>query len=296
MLYNLSRTAGLPTARTVDEVRQVVTEWRAEGHTVGLVPTMGALHAGHLSLVELAQPQTDRIIASVFVNPTQFGEGEDFSTYPRDEVRDAQKLARVGADLLYAPDATEMYPEGFATQVFVVGLTDVLCGANRPGHFDGVATVVTKLLTQVRPDVAVFGEKDWQQLATIRRLAIDLDLGVNIVGGPIVREADGLAMSSRNAYLTHAERKTAAYLNRVLYAAAKLIRDGKPIQNTLNAAHGRLIAVGFQDIDYFDLRDEATLEPIDILDTAALKSGRLFVAAHLGNARLIDNLRLSSGI
>ena len=196
-----SATSGLATVRSVGALRLRVADWRARRESIALVPTMGALHEGHGSLIDAARRVADRVVGSVFVNPTQFGPNEDFTAYPRDEGRDMSFISQRGAYLMFAPDAAEMYPDGFATSVHVAGLTEGLCGASRPGHFDGVATVVTKLLTQVRPDSALFGEKDYQQLCVIRRLVRDLDLGVQIIGVPILREGDGLALSSRNAYL-----------------------------------------------------------------------------------------------
>ena len=190
------------TVRTVSDLRSHLAKWREAGKSVALVPTMGALHQGHLSLVALAKTKCDRVVASIFVNPMQFGPREDFKTYPRDEAADLDKLAKAGADLVFIPDTAEMYPQGFSTHVKVSDLTDDLCGAARPNHFEGVATVVAKLLLQCTPDIAIFGEKDYQQLLVIRRLVRDLNMQVEIVGGPIVREGDGLALSSRNAYLS----------------------------------------------------------------------------------------------
>jgi len=206
--------------RTVAELRARVDAWRAEGHRTAVVPTMGGLHEGHVSLVRHALRHAGRAVATLFVNPTQFGAGEDLAAYPRDEARDAAMLEEAGCHLLFAPEASEMYPPGFATRVCVDGLTDALCGVARPGHFDGVAQVVAKLLNQSRCDIAVFGEKDWQQLAVVTRLARDLDIGTRIVGAPTVREADGLAMSSRNGYLSAAERAVAPELVRALREAA----------------------------------------------------------------------------
>jgi len=210
----------METVRRVSDLRARVRGWRAEGQRIALVPTMGALHEGHLSLVTLGKTHADRVVETLFVNPTQFGAGEDLAAYPRSEARDSQMLESVGCDLLFAPPVEEMYPPGFATRVLVDGLTECLCGATRPGHFDGVAQVVSKLLNQAEADVAIFGEKDWQQLIVIRRMARDLDIPTRILGAPTVREPDGLAMSSRNRYLDRAERAAAEQLNVVIRAAA----------------------------------------------------------------------------
>jgi pantoate--beta-alanine ligase len=247
---------------------------------------MGSLHDGHLALVKAARARAERVVATLFVNPTQFGPNEDFAAYPRDEVRDSALLAATGADALYAPNVDVMYPAGFVTSVRVAGLSEVLDGAHRPGHFDGVATVVSKLFAQARPDLAFFGEKDWQQLTLIRRMVRDLDTPVEIVGVPTVREPDGLAMSSRNAYLTPAERAIAPWLNRALVAVADRIRKGGIPEAECAWAEAEIIARGFRSVDYVSLRDPDTLEPMAVLD----RPGRLLVAAHLGRARLIDNI------
>ncbi|MDF2766420.1 MAG: panC, partial [Rhodospirillales bacterium] len=241
----MSARSALPTVRTVPELRERIAAWREADQTIALVPTMGALHEGHLSLVTLARSLCARTVVSLFVNPTQFGPNEDLSAYPRDEAGDAAKLAEAGADLLYAPTVSEMYPKGFATRVTVSGLTDHLCGPHRPGHFEGVATVVTKLLLQGLPDAAVFGEKDWQQLQVIRRLARDLDIPVEIVGAPTVREPDGLAMSSRNAYLAPAERAVAATLPQVLSELARAVATGEPCRAAEEKALRTLLEAGF---------------------------------------------------
>jgi pantoate--beta-alanine ligase len=275
------------TARTSAELRQSVGAWRKAGETVALVPTMGALHDGHLSLVRLARARCERVVATVFVNPTQFAPGEDLAAYPRDEAGDSGLLSDAGVDVLFAPDVSEIYPDGFATTVHVGGLTDCLCGPHRPGHFDGVATVVAKLLAMGQPDVAVFGEKDYQQLLVIRRMAADLGLPVEIVGGATVREADGLALSSRNAYLSEAERRTAAKLNATLTGIAAALADGTSEAAPL-CAQGieTLLAAGFAKVDYLELRHAETLASLVRADAPA----RLFAAAHLGRARLIDNI------
>ncbi|EMD82527.1 pantoate--beta-alanine ligase [Pacificimonas flava] len=274
--------------RTVAALREVIGEWRQGGKTVGLVPTMGALHAGHLSLVAAARRHCDRAVVTIFVNPKQFAPGEDLDRYPRQEAQDAERLAEANCDLLFAPDPAEVYPPGFATTVSVAGLGEPLCGARRPGHFDGVATVVTKLLNQARADAAFFGEKDWQQLTIIRRLAADLDIGTRIEGVPTVREADGLALSSRNAYLSAEERRTAAELPRALSAAAKAIRAGTQTADALEEARTHLARAGFSP-EYLEMRDERDLSELQAMTPHA----RLFVAARIGGTRLIDNLSVA---
>ncbi len=277
--------------RTVADLRRQLAAWRRAGDTVALVPTMGALHAGHLALVRRGRALCDRVVATVFVNPTQFAPHEDFQAYPRDEAGDAARLAGVGAHLMYTPTVAEMYPPGFATAITVAGPSAGLCGAARPQMFPGVALVVTKLLLQVRPDVAVFGEKDYQQLLVIRRLARDLDLGMDIVGVPTVREADGLALSSRNAYLTPAERAAAPELHRALTdAAARIAAGTAPADQALATVRQRLAAAGFGEIDYVELRDADTLEPV----TRPERPARLLAAAWLGRARLIDNVPVAA--
>jgi pantoate--beta-alanine ligase len=281
----------LPIARTPGALRVQVGAWRAAGERVGLVPTMGALHEGHLSLVRLARAKADRVVVSIFVNPTQFAVGEDFDAYPRDEATDAAALAQTGCcDLIYVPTPAQMYPDGFATRVRVEGLTDELEGARRPGHFDGVATVVTKLLTQCAPDVAAFGEKDYQQLMVIRRLARDLDLPVEILGAPIARATDGLALSSRNAYLTPSERPTAAALHRVLAAAAGQIRAGESVAGAEAGAIDTLLAAGFAEVDYIQARDAVDLSRLG--PGPIQRPARLVAAATLGRVRLLDNLAI----
>lgn len=278
----------MQTVRTVSELRACVRAWRGAGRRVGLVPTMGALHEGHMELVRLARARADRVVATIFVNPTQFGPNEDLAAYPREEARDAEMLARVGCDLLFAPAVAEMYPEGFATRVRVEGLTECLCGPVRPGHFEGVALVVSKLLNQAQADVAVFGEKDWQQLVVIRRLARDLDIPTEIVGAPTVREPDGLAMSSRNRYLDPAERVVAGELNKVLFAAAGRIARGAPARAETAAAAEALLAAGFAAVDYVECREAETLAPVEHFDPGC--PARVFAAARIGRARLIDNV------
>ncbi len=278
----------METVRTVTDLRSRVRGWQAAGEHVALVPTMGALHAGHLDLVTLGKARAARAVATIFVNPTQFGPSEDLAAYPRDEARDAGMLAGAGCDLLFAPTVAEMYPPGFATRVHVDGLTDCLCGPVRPGHFDGVAQVVTKLLNQAQADIAVFGEKDWQQLVVIRRLARDLDIPTAIIGAPIVREADGLAMSSRNRYLDAEQRAVAGQLNKVLFAAAGRIASGAPAGGEEAAAARALKDAGFDSVDYVECREAETLAPVERFDPA--RPARLFGAARIGRARLIDNV------
>ena len=281
--------AFLPVARTVGEMRGQVHAWRSEGLTVALVPTMGALHDGHLSLVRRALLDADRVIASVFVNPTQFAPGEDFDAYPRGEERDAALLTEAGCHLLYAPTAAQIYPNGFSTTVSVSGISAPLEGESRPLFFAGVATVVAKLLIQASPDIAVFGEKDYQQLQVIKRLTRDLDLPVRIVGAPTLRAEDGLALSSRNAYLSAAERLIAGQLNVALERAAKALASGAAVATSEAIAAAALIAAGFDRVDYIEVRhaeDLSRLGPGPIGATPA----RVLAAAWIGKTRLIDNL------
>ena len=280
----------METVRTVAELRAAVRGWRAGGERVALTPTMGALHEGHLSLVAIGRGAADRVVATIFVNPTQFGPREDLAAYPRDESGDAAMLAGAGCDLLFAPGVAEMYPPGFSTEVRVTGLTDVLCGRARPGHFDGVAQVVAKYLIQAEADIAVFGEKDWQQLAVIRRLARDLDIPTRIVGAPVVREADGLAMSSRNRYLTAAERAVAPALHAALSRAAGAIADGETASLATARGAAAVLEAGFDRVDYLEARDGESLAPL--ADGADPAGARVFGAAHLGRARLIDNVEI----
>lgn len=276
------------TIKTVVELRDIVRDWRRAGDLVALTPTMGGLHEGHLSLVRAARRRARRVIATIFVNPTQFGQNEDFDAYPRDDVRDAELLAGAGCDLIYAPDVSEMYPEGFTTTVSVESSANEMCGTHRPGHFDGVTTVVCKLLNQTQPDYAIFGEKDWQQLVTIRRMVRDLDMPIRIASSPTVREADGLAMSSRNRNLSPPERRVAAKLNKALFASADHIAHGLPVERVTDACAKALLSAGFDSIDYIEARDAHTLEPIT--DFTMGVESRLFAAGRLGKTRLIDNV------
>jgi pantoate--beta-alanine ligase len=280
--------SSLPVVRTVADLRAQVTAWRREGLSIGFTPTMGALHDGHLSLVRLARTRADRVVASVFVNPTQFGPNEDFDAYPRDEARDSALLADAGCHLLFAPSVAEMYPPGTSTTVTVAGVSEPLDGQARPGHFAGVATVVTKLLNQCAPDVAVFGEKDFQQLQVIRRLVRDLDIPVEIVGAPTARAEDGLALSSRNAYLTEAERQVAPRLNAALREVLETVRAGQPVEGAERDAVAALLGAGFGKVDYVEVRVPATLERLG--PGPASGPVRVLGAAHLGRTRLIDNI------
>ncbi len=271
--------------RTVADLRARVAAWRKAGETVAMVPTMGALHDGHLSLMRLAKTQADHVLASIFVNPAQFGPGEDFERYPRTEAEDVAKLATMGVDAAFVPNVREMYPEGFATKVHIERLGDVLCGAHRPGHFDGMALVVVKLLTAALPDVAIFGEKDYQQLQIIRRFTADLNIPVRIMGGAIEREADGLALSSRNRYLSPEQRRAAVALSVALRAVRDVVKAGGDPAAAAAKAREDVLKAGFDSVDYIEVRDPATLE----LVTEPGKPARVFGAARLGATRLIDN-------
>ncbi|HAK63033.1 MAG: pantoate--beta-alanine ligase [Pseudomonadota bacterium] len=277
----------LAAVRTIADLRARVREWRAAGQRIGFAPTMGALHEGHLSLVRAARQRCDRVVVSIFVNPTQFGPNEDFDAYPRNEAADLALLAGVSADLAYLPSVEVMYPKGACTTVTVTGITDGLCGAMRPGHFQGVATVVTKLLLQVLPDAAFFGEKDYQQLKTITRMARDLDIPCEIIGVPTVREADGLALSSRNVYLSPAERRNALTLPRTMQAVAARLRNGSASAAHLAWGREELLRGGFDSVDYLELCDAEDLSPIGNLRQAP---ARLIAAARIGKTRLIDNI------
>lgn len=277
----------IETVRTIADLRAAVTAWRAEDLSVGLIPTMGALHDGHLALARAAKAECDRAIASIFVNPAQFGPSEDLDRYPRREAEDAAALATLGVELIFAPPVDEMYPDGFATTVTVGGVAERLEGAHRPGHFAGVTTVVSKLLIQARADRAYFGEKDYQQLRVVTRMARDLDTATTIVGVPTVREPDGLALSSRNEYLSPAQRQVAPALNRALLEAAAAVAAGSTASKATAEAEAALIAAGFDAVDYVAVADAETLEPIEEM---AKRPARVLAAAFLGKTRLIDNV------
>jgi pantoate--beta-alanine ligase len=271
---------------TIADLRTAVSQWRKNGQRIGLVPTMGALHDGHISLVRETRKRCGRTVASIFVNPAQFAPHEDFDRYPRTLQSDADKLSNVGVDLIFAPTVAEMYPQGFATRIEVGGPSAGLETDFRPNFFAGVATVVAKLLIAAMPDVATFGEKDYQQLLVIRRLTADLALPVEIVGAPIVREADGLAMSSRNAYLNPEQRKIARQLNRVLHDVKRTLRYSNGVRRAEEYARDELLKAGFDSVDYVAIRDATTLAPIEFLEGAA----RILAAAKIGGTRLIDNM------
>lgn len=283
----------MQTIHTLDPLRSAVEALRKAG-PVALVPTMGALHEGHLTLVREAKKHGGSVVVSIFVNPLQFGANEDLDAYPRQLERDSALLAAEGVDLLWAPTIAAMYPAGFASNISVAGVSEGLCGAARPGHFDGVATVVCKLFNQVAPDVALFGEKDWQQLAVIRRMARDLDLARPaadaVLGVATVREADGLAMSSRNAYLSSEQRAAAVALPDAMRKAIAAIEVGAPVALTLATLEADLIDGGFASIDYAQLRDAGDLT---VLDARSAGPMRLLVAARIGKTRLIDNMAVA---
>lgn len=278
----------MEVVRTIAELRQHTSRWRIAGQTIGLIPTMGALHNGHLSLIKLAQGKCDRVIATIFVNPRQFLPNEDFDEYPRNEESDIQKLIEMGVDLLFAPKAPEMYQPDASTTVVISKLTDCLCATSRPGFFDGVGTVVTKLLIQALPDLAIFGEKDYQQLLVIKRLTRDLDIPAKIIGAPTIREADGLAVSSRNVFLSQTNRETASKVFEILKKTATAIAQGNDVLVACEEARSELMLAGFSEIDYFEARHSETLELIQSFEN----SGRLFAAVWLGSTRLIDNLEI----
>jgi len=276
------------TVRQLEDLREATAAWRQAGERIALVPTMGALHDGHMALVEAAKRAANRVVVSIFVNPKQFGANEDLAKYPRKEAADSRMLTGAGVDLLWMPPVEVVYPEGFATNISVSGVSALLEGAHRPGHFDGVATVVAKLFNQVQPDIALFGEKDWQQLAVIRRMTTDLNLAVEIQSVLTQREDDGLALSSRNAYLMPEERAKAVALPRALGAAAKAITDGGDVEAALAQARETLAAAGFET-DYVALADAETLQPATVYEAGKL---RLLAAAKLGATRLIDNIAI----
>lgn len=282
----------MKTVHTIAEVRAQVRSWQKAGEAVAFVPTMGNLHAGHITLVREGHKVAQRVVASIFVNPTQFGPNEDFDKYPRTLDEDSKKLAAAGCDLLFAPSVEEMYPHGRTqTVVHVPGLGDALCGRSRPGHFDGVSTVVSKLFHIVPADIALFGEKDYQQLAIIRRMVADLCFPIRIIGVPTVREASGLAMSSRNGYLSPEQKETAAVLYRSLVAGRDAILGGRRDYSVLAAEIGAGIEAAGLVIDYIEIRNGHTLAAAEAADTALV----IAVAARLGTTRLIDNIAFSLG-
>lgn len=275
-----------PIETTLAGLRARTTAWRKAGETIGVVPTMGALHQGHLSLARAARDTCDRVIVTIFVNPKQFNNPEDLENYPRTEQDDAKKLESIGVDVIYVPDGAQMYPDGFATNVSVGGLTDMLCGAHRPGHFDGVATVVSKLFLQTSADKAFFGEKDYQQLQIVRRMAADLDIPIEVIGCPTIREIDGLAMSSRNLLLSDRARAKAAALPDVMEGMRVALAKGALMSDIVDVAKAKIIAAGFNDVEYLELRDSDQLTSLN----KANVNSRLFAAAWLAGVRLIDNV------
>lgn len=286
----MAKRNGLVVARTRIEARDWHRQQQAQGKRIAFVPTMGALHAGHLSLVKLGLEKADVVASSIFVNPTQFAAHEDLSTYPRSEAGDLEKLAEAGCAFCYCPTPIEMYPPGDSTRVTVKDLSHFLEGEIRPHFFEGVASVVSRLFLHVGPDVAVFGEKDYQQLLVIRRMVQDLGFGIDIVGGATMRESDGLAMSSRNAYLDKEQRARAAGLSRVMRETAVLLEGGAGIRAATDAAKAEILAAGFTQVDYVEARRADTLAPFGLESCPAGASGRLLVAARLGKTRLIDNM------
>lgn len=275
-----------PILRRLSDLRALTTKWHRDGETIAVVPTMGALHQGHLSLVEAAKTGANRVIVTIFVNPKQFNNPEDLANYPRTEQDDAEKLAPFQIDAIYVPDTSEIYPQGFATTVSVAGLTDVMEGEFRPGHFDGVATVVAKLFLQTQADRAYFGEKDYQQLMVVRRMARDLDIPIKVIGCPTIREASGLAMSSRNQRLSADGLRVAAEKHRIMSALADALARGAAFDALAGQARADLLSAGFTDVEYIELRCAETLEPL----TRASQPARLFVAAWADGVRMIDNL------
>ncbi len=275
-----------PILRKLADLRTLTTDWHRKDEVIAVVPTMGALHQGHLSLVEAAKAGCDRVIVTIFVNPKQFNNAEDLANYPRTELKDAEKLAAYGIDAIYVPDPDEIYPKGFATTVSVAGLTNVMEGEFRPGHFDGVATVVAKLFLQTQADRAYFGEKDYQQLMVVRRMARDLDIPIEVIGCPTVREPSGLAMSSRNQRLSADGLQVAAEKHRIMRALADALKDGAPFDALAVQAQTDLLTAGFAQVEYVQLRCADTLEPL----THADRPARLFAAAWADGVRLIDNI------
>ncbi len=281
-------TRAMAIVSSIAALRAVIVDWRRAGERIGFVATMGALHEGHLALLAAARRDCDRVVASIFVNPSQFNSADDLESYPRDEARDTALLRADGCDLLFLPSVAEVYPAGFATTVQVAGLSDCLCGRTRPGHLTGVATVVAKLFLQVLPDAAYFGEKDYQQLLVVRRMAADLNMPLEVIGVETVRESDGLALSSRNRNLSPAERAVAPRLQRIMQDLAARLARGEPVVPALDEGRKRLLAAGFAAVDYLELRGAENLEALDRVQGPC----RLFAAAWLGETRLIDNLKV----
>ncbi len=279
-----------PILRRLADLRALTTQWHRDGEVIGVVPTMGALHQGHLSLVEAAKAGCDRVIVTIFVNPKQFNNPEDLANYPRTEHEDAEKLAPYGVDAIYVPDPDQIYPEGFSTTVTVAGLTDVMEGPFRPGHFEGVATVVAKLFMQTQADRAYFGEKDYQQLLVVRRMARDLDIPIEVVGCPTVREPSGLAMSSRNLRLSPEGLQIAAQKNQIMRGMAEALSKGADFAPLAQTARNSLIEAGFTEVEYIDLRCSETLQALPRADRPA----RLFVTAWADGVRLIDNIPVAA--
>lgn len=273
---------------TINDLRALTHQWRITGQSSCLVPTMGALHDGHLSLVDLALREADHVVVTIFVNPTQFGPGEDFEAYPRQHETDIAKLASKNADAIFIPEPSEIYAEDFSTEIQVKDLTQMLCGISRPTHFSGVATIVAKLLNMAACDKAVFGEKDFQQLMLIKRIVRDLNINTQIIGAPIIREKDGLAMSSRNQYLSSSERQIAGQLNVQMKKTIAAIKSGDNMQTCLQKAQENLFAAGVDKIDYFEIRTEKGLELAHT--NCQTSAARLFAAIHIGKTRLIDNM------
>ena len=285
----MSKQHTLTITSTIKALRKDIKAHKANSKTIALVPTMGALHQGHLSLIEFAKQRADIIICSIFVNPKQFGQNEDLSNYPRPLQDDIDALESIGANIAFTPHVTEIYPIGFQTSISVKDLSLGLCGGSRPGHFDGVATIVSKLLLICQPDIAVFGEKDFQQLLVIKRMVQDINIETQILGSPIIRETDGLALSSRNQYLSVQERKIAPHLYATLQQLAQTLKQGASIAKHLKQAKKKLIGHGFE-IDYLELRHNEDLTPITDLSQPSSDSARLFAAVKLGQTRLIDNI------
>ncbi len=273
-------------ARTPKEVKEIIRDWKKQGYSIGLVPTMGYLHEGHGSLIERAVKENDKVMVSVFVNPIQFGPNEDLETYPRDFDADLQMIEKLGADMVFHPEPSDMYAPDFSTTISVAGVSENLCGARRPGHFNGVCTVVTKLFNLSEADRAYFGQKDAQQLAVVRRMVRDLNANIEIVGCPIIREDDGLAKSSRNTYLNPDERKAATVLSKALRTGKQMIESGEKNAEVVKSKITEIISKEpLAKIDYVEITDWNSIEPVDIIDRSTLCA----IAVYIGNTRLIDN-------